>query len=408
MALIARIAWRNLWRNRRRTLLMLGAIVVSLLGVLFFVSFYNGYLEQMKDNAVSTLTGHVKIRHARFADNPLPRWNVAFDEARLSAVRAAPGCAGASARVIGSAMAGTAERSETVTVIGALPKAEPSVSIVPGSVTRGRWLEDSDERAIVVGEAFLKRFDVRLGRRVVLMAYDTTGEIASQVFRIVGAYKTNTLAFDRSTLYIGLADAQALFATPGRVTEIVALARAADDAPALAAAVEPLAAGADETVRTWRDIDPILGAMIDFSYQSLALFNAIFYIAMAFGIANTFLMIVHERTRELGVMSALGVARRTIVGMLLTEAAWLAAAGGAIGVAAGGALTAWLGARGMDLSRWGEGMEMLGMSGVIRPFLRTGDVSSALVTTLVVSMLMSLYPAWKAGRVRPVIAIRME
>ncbi|MCZ7586319.1 MAG: FtsX-like permease family protein [Deltaproteobacteria bacterium] len=240
------------------------------------------------------------------------------------------------------------------------------------------------------------------------MAYDANGEVASQAFRILGTFRATVEAYEKATIYVALDDAQKFFATPGRVTEIVVAGTDLDAASRTAQATQAALGDEVTTGRAWDALEPLVAQMIDVSRSSMGIFYGVFYLAMAFGIANTFLMIVHERTRELGVLLALGVTRGRVMAMLLFEALFVSAIGSVIGGGVGVAINIYYGRVGMDLSFAGQGMEMLGLGSVIHTFITPEELAGAVATTFAISIVVALYPAWKAGRVSPVQAIRMQ
>lgn len=406
MLMIVATAWRNLWRNVRRTVILLSGVSVGLFGVLFYIGFVNAYFEQMKENAVATLTGHVKVNAPGYQENPSPSKNIPADEDLLAELRKDPLIQGAASRVIGVAMAANPERTEQVTLVGVMADQEASISAVPGGVTQGRWLRDGEDRALVVGEAFLKRYKTKLDRRVVLMAYNSQGDIASEAFKIVGAFKTDTEMFDEQHVYTSLSEAQKFFALGDRVTEHTIVGVNINDAPVVR---EKVAAKFDPKtyqVQAWTELVPLLTDMMELTKSTLWIFYGVFYLAMGFGIANTFLMVVHERTRELGVMLALGVSKGLIMGMMMIEAVLVAIAGAIVGGGISIAVVAYFAKVGLDFSFAAEGMEMWGGAGIMYPYLTADNLALVMSLTVAIAVVMSLYPAWLASRVHPVEAIR--
>ncbi len=409
MLIMIKTAWRNLWRNKRRTLIMISAITVGLFGVVGFIGLMNAYKENMRDNAVNTLTGHVKITALGYHDNPVPTLNFPLPPGAVQAINNAPEVVGAASRVVGMVMASNSERSDQVTLLGIEPGREAKVSILPKSIIEGRWLKGGDKRKIVVGKSLLERFKTKLGRRIVLMAYDAEGELSSQVFRIVGVFKTPTDAFDKTHIYVPLEQAQEFFVIPGRVTELVIMGESAERAQELVAEIKAHWKGDPNLeIKDWLEMLPMLAQLFKFWDAGLAIFYSIYFIAMAFGIANTFLMVVHERTREFGVMLALGVSRKMIMIMMIAESMLLAVFAGAVGAGLGIAMSFYFGKFGLDLSFAAAGQEYFGASSVMYPYLTAKDVAASLLATIVTAICVSIYPAWKAGRVQPVEAIRMQ
>jgi len=399
-------AWRNLWRNKRRTLILVAAITVGLWGVLASMAFVNAWLDDSVKNAVSTTVGHVQIQAPGYHDNPQVRLNLPDDAALLGRLRALAGVRGACARVQAQVLLSNSEKAEMGLAVGADPATEPTVSVIPKSIVEGQWLKPGERGGIVVGREFLKRFKTRLGRRVVLRGTNAAGDVSDASFRIVGVFQTAMLSFDRSTVYITLADAQTVFGLEGKVTEYVLVT----DSPQYSERLKPLVVAAVPrqgfAVTTWQEQLPMVVQLLNFSGGIMWYFYSFFFIAMAFGIANSFLMVVHERTREIGMMLALGVRRRTIMGVLLIESFLLAVVASLVGNGISYAMVDYLHHHGLDLSAWAEGMSWAGMSQVMYPFLTPQDIASATIATAITALVMTTYPAWKASRLRPVQALR--
>lgn len=399
-------AWRNLWRNKRRTLIILTAIIVGLLGVISYIGLVNAWWGQSVENAVAILTGHVQIQAPGYHENPQLKRNLVIDPALRGKLMAIENVVGVVPRIKTPILVSNAEKSEMANVVATVADDEPQVSMIPRSVVEGRWLETGDQNRVVIGATMARRFKTKLGRRLIIRATDPHGEMVDAVFRVVGIYNTGLQAFDRSTVYIRLADAQRLFDMPDRATEWVIATRLPEHADLVKALAADYVDPNKAVVTTWKDLNPMIVQLIEMSASLMWVFNLFFYMAMAFGIANTMLMSVLERTREIGMMLALGVKRSLILAVIMVEALLLALFASAIGAGLGGAIIAHYDRVGIDLTRWIDAMEFLGMRGVMNPYIRTSDMIIAVAATLVVALLMAIYPAWKASRLNPTDALR--
>ncbi|HPQ71717.1 MAG TPA: FtsX-like permease family protein [bacterium] len=406
MSMLWITAWRNLWRNKRRTIILIAAITVGLFGVLANIAFINAWLADTVKTSVSTTVGHIQVQAQGYYDNPQVKKNLPQNDELLQKLAHIQGATGATMRMRGQVLLSNAEKAEMGQLIGVMPDREPGVSLVPGALIDGRWLEPGDRNKIVVGEEFLNRFKTKLNRRVIVRGNDATGEVSDALFKIVGVYRTTMKQFDRANAYVSLADAQSFFATPGRVTEYVLNGQAPLPSLALEPAVIALMPDDTHVVTTWQDQLPLVVEMMKFTEGFLWYFLAFFYVAMAFGIANSLLMVVHERTKEIGMMLALGVPRRTILQVILIEALLLAVVGAVVGNALSYGIVAYFEHAGLDLTKWAEGMNEFNMSGIIFPYLKLKDIITATLATAFTSVVMALYPAWKASRLQPVQALR--
>ncbi|MDP8222970.1 MAG: FtsX-like permease family protein [Candidatus Lernaella stagnicola] len=399
-------AWRNLWRNKRRTLILLAAIVVGLLGVIFYIALVNAWWGQSVENAVAILTGHVQVQAPGYHENPQLKRNIAIDPALRPKIMNIDHVAGAAARIKTMILVSNSEKSEMAQLIATEPGHEPQVSMIPNSIVEGRWLTSKDERKIVIGRTMAERFKTKLNRRMIVRATAPSGEVVDQVFRIVGIYDTGLKSFDKSAVYVRLNDAQTMFGMENRATEWVVATQLPDHAVEVAALVGGLVPPKETVVTTWMDLNPLVVKTMELSQFFMWFFNMFFYLAMAFGVANTMLMSVLERTKEIGMMLALGVKRSMILTVILLEALLLACVAGIVGGALGGGLVGWASERGLDLSAWVDGMSYAGMRGVLHPYVRVTDMILAIAVTAVVAVLMAIYPAWKASRMNPTTALR--
>ncbi|NLH49591.1 MAG: ABC transporter permease [Myxococcales bacterium] len=401
-----RTAWRNLWRNKRRTLILVAAIVVGLLGVLFYISFVNAWWTQTVDNAVSITTGYVQIQAPGYYQNPQVKTNLPQDDRLERELWRLPGVAAVAARLKSYVLVANAEKSEMAMLIGTEPDGEKDVSMIPRSVREGQWLRAGESGKIVIGAELARRFKTKLGRRLVVRGTAPSGEVVDAVFRVAGIFDTGLADFDRATCYVTLADAQRYFNLEGRVTEYVLAAVDPDGSVKVKTAAQAVTPAAGYVVTTWMDQQPLVVALIEMSRSLMWIFNLFFFTAMAFGVANTMLMSVFERTREIGMMLALGVRRRTVVGVIVLEALFLALLGCGLGNGIGLLVVGYYEQHGIDLTSFVEGMSYMGMRGVLNPSLTASDLFIASLATLSVAVLVALYPAWKASRLRPTQALR--
>ena len=229
------------------------------------------------------------------------------------------------------------------------------------------------------------------------------GELAGEALRVAGIFKTASREIDRSTVFVRLEEGQALLGLGEAVSEIVAVAESRKRVPGLRDALAARLAG--DEVRSWDQLQPLLVYMIDVFDQSAILVYAAVFVAMAFGIANVLLMTVYERTREIGVMRAIGFGRGRLVATIVAEAVIVTGVGLAtgFGLALGGVAAL---ADGIDLSMFAEGLEYFGVSSTIVPVLRTADFTGPTWVALVTAVVASAWPAWRAVRLRPAEAVR--
>lgn len=403
-----RIAWRNLWRNRRRTGLALAAIGLSTALVLVF----NGVLHAYSDWMVATITGpmlgHAQVhavgwRKDRAIDRTLPR---AGDT--LTALRRDPDVAAASARIYGPVLVARGEEGFAAVVIGLEPAHEAGdMGLLATARTRPA------ERSVSIGRRLAGAMGVRVGDELALVGQAVDGSLANDLYTVAELIDTPVDLVNRLGVVMDLGEAQRLFVMTDEVHEIVIHGRDAAQSAALASkiAASPTMRGAE--VRDWRALAPELVALVDLIDVTWIFVLVLVFVAAAAGVANTMLISTFERTRELGMVLALGARPRRIVAMVVVEALALGVVGALLGVALGGGVVAMAHRHGLDLAQLtGGGPTQLSFAGMawsltLYPTLGAIDIARAMVAVIVTSLAAAAWPAMRAARLQPVEALRV-
>jgi ABC-type lipoprotein release transport system permease subunit len=404
MPLLLRIAGRGLGRNPHRTALTVAASAIGVAAFVFVTGIADGYLRQMVENSTGYVTGHLQVQHPRFRVETDVANSLSGTEALLSTLRQAPEVLAAAPRVQTMALATSAGQSQNFTLVGIDPAAEREVTFMHRAVKGGRMLES--EREIVLGDRLAEKLGLRLGDKVVIMAQAADGSVGSAAYRLAGLFDTGSDSFDALLGYVSLPAAQSLLAARGRLSTIAVRLRDPDELASAQARLASLLPPGLVLV-SWRELLPEVDQMIAYLRVVLRLITGIVLGVVAIGVMNTMLMSVMERTRELGIMMALGTRPRTIVALVMCEALVLALAGIVAGWIAGIPLVQYLALEGLDVSFYAKGLQSIpGLTGVIYPaFVPLNLVSPSLVL-LVLSLAAALYPAWRAARLQPTAAIR--
>ena len=406
LAITALLAWRNLWRNHRRTLIMLTAVIIGVWAMIVMTALMRGMVDGMIQESIQVLPGHVQIRDPGYTDDPSIERTIAEPGGELLEVLNAPLVVGWTTRVRAIAVVTSERDTRGVTLLGVLPDGERALSFVADDIVDGRFLEGPDDRGIVIGEKMLERLETRLGRRVVIMSQTPDNEIADRGFRIVGVFRSKISAHEENLVFVGQQTVQGMLGIKGRVTEIAALGESYRDVTGLVAALEPVVPEGAELL-TWNQLDKYLGTMLSFMDGFVLVWVVIVFLALSFGLVNTLVMAVFERVREIGLMLALGMKPRMIMSQVIIESLLLLF----FGLLAGD-LLAWFTvqsvADGIDLSVVAEGLERFGMASVLVPELEFDDVVLANITVLILGFLASLSPAWRASRYNPIEAITKD
>jgi len=400
---MTRMAWRNLWRNHRRTLIMLLAVAVGVWAMIFMTALMRGMVDQMIEDGIDALPGFVQIHNPDYPDDPSVENSLPEPGPDLLEALNSSKVTGWTSRVRVPAMISSERDSRGVTLLGVDPAGEVALGFDPGSIVEGRFLTDRDDNGLVVGQKLLERLETDLGKRVVVMTQDPENDIADRGFRIVGVFQAKLAAQEEMYIYAGLSTVQSLLNIDGLVSEIAIAGDDYRDVGGLYRLIED-AAGARAVVQAWTELDSYLGLMLGVMDGFVLVWVVVIFLALSFGLVNTLMMAVFERVREFGLMQALGMKPSAIRYQVLLESLMLLA----LGLLAGNllALASILPIHeGIDLSVVAEGMEMMGVSSILYPALKLQDIILANVVVIVLGTLTSLLPAWRASQYSPVEAI---
>ncbi len=400
---LSRLAWRYLWRNHRRTIVMLSAIAIGAWAMIFMTALTRGMVDQMIEDGVSVIPGHVLIHDPDYLDDPSVNNRVALNDAELDERFGDAGFVSWASRVRVPAIVTSERESRGVTLLGIDPQAERGFSFVDYDDVDGRFLEGPDDKGVVLGAKLADTLETRVGKRVVLMSQDPDNEIADRGFRVVGLFHAEMDATEESYAFVGKRTAQDMLRIGNSVSEVVFVG---DDYRDVEPIYEKVAALVDDSVRVsrWTEVDTYLGTMMGMMDGFMLIWVIVIFLALSFGLVNTLVMAVFERIREIGLMLALGMKPSMILGQILIESMMLLAVGLLIGD-----VLAWATIKplegGIDISIVAEGMEMFGASSTLYPSFNIDDVILANVVVMILGFLASLSPAWRASRYEPVEAI---
>ncbi len=397
------MAWRNLWRYRRRTVVTVAAMTLALLVMVLYTSLVEGYLRDLERNIVDIELGDIQVFAPGYRENP-SIYNRIDDPDRLVAALKARGFR-ASARLAGGGLAAAGESSAGVGLMGVDVEQDAQVSAVAEHVARGRWLDPTDHGGVVVGSRLAQTLGVGPGDEVVLLGQAADGGIANDLYTVRGVLRSVSDDADRAGVFMTAPAFRTFFALPTGTHRIVVRRPDEIELAAAMAEVRVVASGLD--VQSWRDLVPILASLLDSTRALIQIVFLVIYIVVAILIVNATLMTVFERIRELGVLKALGVGPGRILGLILLEGGLQMSIAIVIALTLSVPGLAYLMHNGLDLSSIG-GMSFAGIAfdpvwrGVVTPMTIIGPV---VILVLIVSLSV-LYPAVKAARISPVDAMR--
>jgi ABC-type lipoprotein release transport system permease subunit len=399
-----KLAWRDLGRNRRRSFFSALALGIGVALLLLMASIVEGEMRGALQSTIGLESGHLQVRAPDYdGDKSSLAWkDLLLDPDVIAAqIAAMPEVEVATPRLIASGIVAQGERSVGVRIIGIEPASAANAPVRDGMV-EGDWLAADDRSGLLIGWPLAQKLGLAPGSRIALLVNTADGDVDQQDFTVRGIYSTRTPGLDQFSVYMPLAKVQAIGRAERHASSIFVLLHNQDDADAVAAR---LASTAYRAV-TWQEQNALLVQTEQFSRAYMVLLYLIVLGITATVIVNTLVMAVFERTREIGVLSAIGMRSRRIMAMFLAESSLLAAGGIAMGLVLGGLLVAYF-------TRYGFYIGNMGITGIlmserIYAYLTLEDAVSLSLTALGVTVLASLYPALLAARLEPVAALHSE
>ena len=403
--MIFSIAWRNIWRSPQRSLIVLAAICVGLFGGMFSMAFTNGMTLERISSGIANEVADIQIHSPAFLGkgeilDTIP--GAAAMERRLSGL---PGYSCASSRIKLNAMASSPTTGAGVVLYGVVPSDERRVSSVAARVVQGAYLGNGSRNSIVVGEKLAQKLKLNLRSKIVLTLQAADGTMTGGAFRIAGIYKTDNSTFDETAVFSCASDLRVLTGLGAHAVHEVAV-RIADSrvAPMFAAQLRGLFPALN--VKSWKESSPDLALMESIMDYMMFLFLMIILAALAFGIINTMLMAILERTRELGMLMAIGMTKARIFSMIMVETVLLCLTGGVSGMLASAAAIAYLGSRGINLASVSKGLSAMGYGSVVFPQINLSFYFVLSILIVLTGIVSSMYPALRALSLQPARAIR--
>ncbi len=400
------LAWKNIWRNKKRSLIILAATVIGLTCGLFVVGMMSGMYDSIVASAINRELGSMQIHTAAYKRDQLIRQFIPAPDSIMQLVRSHPDVQSAATHTLIEGMASSATTATGAMIFGITPVDEKRVTSVSQSMTEGEYLDSMHKaNSIIIGDKLAEKLNLKLRSRIVLSFSGLDGHIVYAAFRITGMFKTDATLFDQTNVFVRREDLTALLGTEAPVHEIIIRTK---DSKILEQTKGELQKNvqAGILVETWKEIAPEIKLTADSSDIVNVIFLGIILFALLFGLTNTLLMSVLDRVRDFGVLLAVGMYRRRLFSMIVLESFFLSFTGGIIGVALGWGLTTYFNVYGIDLSVISTGLSAFGVPTMLYPYLPSVVYRDLTIMMIITSIIAALYPAIKAVRLKPVEAIR--
>ena len=406
--MITSIAWKNIWRNKTRSLVVIIATILGLFGGIFSVAFMIGMVEQRYEAAINKEVSHIQIHNPKYLENAEIQYTIPEPLNISAEIKRITGVKDVAIRTKIPGMISSATTSAGIQIFSIDPESERKITTIYKCIvdSGGTYFGEERKNQVVISKKLAEKLKVRFHSKIVLRFQDSTGNIIESAFKISGLFNTYNSMFDEQVVFIKSSDLAGILGMDPPCHEIALLLNNGEEVERIKAELQKKYA--DLRVQSWKEIQPELGLMVEMMDKMMLIFLGIILLALAFGIINTMLMAVLERTKELGMLMSIGMTRMRVFKMILIETVLLTLTGGVVGMIISGIFIKITHARGIDLSIVAKGMESLGYESMVYPSITADYFIILTVMIIVTGILSAIYPAKKALNINPAEAIKME
>lgn len=404
--IIIKLAWRNLWRNIRRTIITISAMSLGLSIMILTFSLVEGMNNQMVHYATKLSAGHIQIhKKGYFESKDIYDYISGKGTDVIRAIKR-PGLH-AAPRLFGSGLASSGENSTGVLLWGIDPQQERQVTEMDSHLLKGHFLTSCYGKEVVIGKLLAESLKVNIGDELIILTQAADGSLGNDIFSVHGVLQSIGDDIDRGAVIMGIDELRQFLILPDKIHEVSISLNHPEMVDVVKAGLERSLEGRDLEVLTWKEIFPQMKEMLELNDVWMYIMLLIVFGLASLGVLNTMLMALFERIREFGLIMALGLRPLSVVCMVLLETLFLSLASTVIGAVMGIGLSLYLGAHGWNLSDISEGFSMSGVtvSTIIYAHLTVEGVLASIICMILVSLLAAFYPAIKASRLEPVVAL---
>ncbi len=398
------LAWKNIWRNKSRSLVVVLAIAFGLWGGLFSDGLMIGMGESMVNTAIDRDLAHVQIHRPDYDETKGIHRFIPNGLQLADSIRRLPKVVGVSARTRFTGIASSPTSSYPVQISGIVPAQEKKVTRLYEKIVAGTYFDSRHKNAIVIGQKLAKRLKLKIHSKIVLGFEGTQGELINIACRVVGIYKSESSRFDESNVFLRRAYLSGVLGGQTLIHEIAIRCRSSRFVKPVTALLK--ARYPNLLVQSWQERDPMVAFTSSLMIQYSYFFLVFILLAVLFGITNTMLMSVVDRIKELGMLMAIGMKQIRVFLMILLESLFLSLTGGVVGIVLGAATIALTRHHGIDLSVFRASLESFGASAIIYPTLPAEMYFTLTLLIIITANIAGVLPAWKAIRLQPAEAIR--
>ncbi len=402
------MAWRNIWRNKLRSSVVIAAIAIGLFGGLAASGIMKGMVTDMIDNALENTVSHIQIHDERFIENNEVKFLMKNSPELIKKIQAEPEVAAVCERSKSFGMASTASKALGVMINGIEPEKEKKVTKIYTKLTDSlsNYFTSGKKNRILISQKLANKLNAKIKSKIILTFQDYDGNLTGASFKVAGIFKTQNAMFDEQNVFVLKKDLDRLLNLPANSShEIAILLKDFHQTPEL---VNKLKKITNYYIEPWNKIDPYLELTTSLTGFMLLIFMTIILLALGFAIVNTMLMVILERTKELGMIMAIGMNKRKVFTMIMQETTMLTLTGGVLGILLSIVFIAYFGDKGIDISSVAQGFEALGYSSVMYPKLNFTDYLQVIFMVLLTGIISSIFPTIRAIKMKPAEAVRMD
>jgi ABC-type lipoprotein release transport system permease subunit len=401
MKTLLMIAWRNVWRNKLRSSIVIASVVLGIWSGLFIMAMVSGMNDQRLSSFINTNLSHIQIHNAGFQENFDKKDTIIGSNTLLKEIDTMSHVTAYTKRLVLQGMASTAHGNYGVKIMGIFPDKEKNVTDISEKLVQGTYLYKLKRNPIIIGEKLANKLGVKVNSKVVLNFQDSNNNTVSTGFRVEGIFKTINSSFDEENVFVKYDDLAPLVSLSGKYHEIAILCDNITETETVENQIKT-----NNSVESWDQLSPELGYAQEAMSNFIYIFMGIILLALAFGIVNTMLMAVLERKREIGMLLSVGMDKRKVFTMIILETLFLAFIAALLGVLLSIWTIEYFGRHGINLSAVAKGLESLGMGARVftkLPFAMYVDIT---LMTLSVALIAAVIPARRALKLNPAEAVK--
>lgn len=402
--MLTKIASRNIWRSKKRSLIIIIAVSIGLWAGIFMMAFYNGMIEQRVNTAITSELSHIQLHHPEFRKEYEIKHHLPKGRKMLEIIGKDSQIKATAGRIIIKGMIASASGSSGITINGVMPAEEQILTNLKEKIVQGNYFNPQKTNEIILSEKLRKKLKLNLNKKTILTFQDKEGNLASAAFRITALYKTTNTPYDDSNVFVKITDIDSLAGIPNGINEIAVLLKTNTLLDESQIHLKQKFPGTE--IKNWKEIAPELGLTVSVGDQMVFIFMGIILLALAFGIVNTMMMAVLERTREIGMLLALGMNKFKIFMMILLETFFLILAGCPVGILLAFATIGITQKTGIDFSRFSDVYSSFGYSSIIYPNLTSRQFVIIMVLVLFTALFSALFPARRALQLNPAESLK--